>query len=184
MAWGFTWLPALGRLTSRERVFLLGGGALSLLLVATIMLVLPLVDRWEVLRRTIAREERAIVELAVLREDFLRLRQLVQEAETQVARGRGEPSILSYLEDVAATHGVRRNIAHMRPQTNALDAQYSETVVEVRLEEMTLTQVVDFLSAIEQSPRPIRVKRLQLRARFAEPRLMDMVLHVASYART
>ncbi len=178
------WWPSLARLTSRERVFLLGGGAVSLLLVVTVAVVLPLMDRWEILRRTIGREERAIAEIATLRGDFLRLRQQVREAEAQVAPGRGEPSILSYLEDLAATHGVRRNIAHMRPQANALDAQYSETVVEVRLEEMTLAQVVDFLAAIEQSPRPIRVKRLQLRTRFAEPRLMDMVVHVASYART
>lgn len=171
------------RLTPRERLFLLGGGAVGLALIGYAFVVIPMRDRWEVLTRSIAQKERAVGEMTVLREEFLSLKREVQEAETRMAQTAGEPSILSYLEDLTRAHGVRRNIAHMRPQVNALDEQYSETVVEVRLEELTLTQAVEFLSAVEQAPRPLRVKRLQLKTRFAEPRFMDMVIHVAGYAK-
>ena len=173
----------MARLTARERLFLLGGVTIGLVLISYAFVILPLRDRREVLTRSIALKERALSEMMVLREEFLRLKQDAQEAETRIAHTSGESSILSYLEELARSHGVRRNIAHMRPQVNTLDEQYSETVVEVRLEEMTLTQTVEFLAAVEHAARPLRIKRLQLKARFAEPRLMDMVIHVAGYAK-
>ena len=57
------------RLTARERLFVLGGGAIGLLLIGYAFVVLPVRERWEVLTRSIAQKERALAEMVARSEE-------------------------------------------------------------------------------------------------------------------
>jgi hypothetical protein len=54
---------------------------------------------------------------------------------------------------------------------------------EVKVESVTLLQVVAYLAALDRAPQRIRVKYLRLKTRYADPKLLDGSLVVSTYER-
>jgi len=57
--------------------------------------------------------------------------------------------MLSSIENVRKACGLPENVLSMKPATVAIDGTYEEVTVEVRLESLTLAQLVSFLSQLD-----------------------------------
>ncbi len=166
----------------RERV-VLGVGALIVLALGTYALVMePLMERSARLdRRTAQRQD-----------DLDRVTRLAAEhrsAVDQVAgldQGVSAPGsfpLLSFLEETASAQQMRNRLASIRPQPVQTLAPYREITAEVKLESITLAQVVAYLDALDRAPQRVRVKLLRLKTRYADPKLLDGSLLVTTYER-
>src|SRR5574341_388981 len=163
-------------LARRERLILVGGviaGALSLLFV---LVVDPWMERLERLDRQITRTQHQIRELGVQGAQFDSLRRRLVALDEKLASGRGQFSLLPFLEEAAAGARVRDRIAAMRPQSNPPVQGYRETAVEVRLEGVLLQEILDLLVKLEDSPYLLQVKRVQMKPRFDSPHLLEATL--------
>jgi len=69
----------------------------------------------------------------------------------------------------------------MRPLSPQVHAPYREVLVEVKVENVTLARIIPFLRAIETAPYALRIKRLAMKTRFADPSFMDVTFLVSSY---
>jgi hypothetical protein len=91
-------------------------------------------------------------------------------------------SPLSFLEENAAKNRIKGNIAFIRPlASQEHKSQYREVPVEVKVEKVTLAQIIPFLAALEKSNHRLRIKRLSMKTRFSNPDLMDVTFLVLSY---
>ena len=180
---GLSLLTALsGQLNRRERLMLVIGGLVLLGFGLWGLARLPLwyLDQMKTLERLIQQKQQDRVTLSQLRQEYMELKAQVGTLEDRIAEDRGF-SLLSYLESLANTLAVRPNIAYMRPQPPTEIDQYREAGVEIKVDNITLEQVVRLLSSLETSPHLIKIKNLRLRTRFADPRFMDVTFLATTY---
>jgi len=167
----------------REKVVLLAGGVVvaGFLLYGLIQLPFAYQERMRTLDRLILQKEADLKQLAELKAQHQKLHDRVSRIETRVAQDRQGFSLLSYLEEVATTVKIRSNIAYMRPQTMPQTEGYREMAVEVKVENAPLEQIIRLLTALEQSPHVLKVRRLHLKTRFADPNYLDAVFLLSTY---
>ena len=181
VTWGVEYLS---RFSSRERVFLLAGAVLTIGLLGYHLVVSPFVDRLKVLDRLIIQKEKEIADLSQLRGQYLILQQKISTVEGRIAKSEGGFSLFSFLEGIAVKNQIKDRIVFIRPQPSQVFGDYRELAVEVKVENVTLAQVVNLLDAIQGSPQFLRIRRAQLKARYNDPRFLDATFVVASYEKT
>ncbi|HLB02588.1 MAG TPA: hypothetical protein VJM77_05595 [Nitrospiria bacterium] len=170
-----------GRFSTRERIFLSVGAVLTIALLGYHFLVSPFVDRLRMLDRLTIQKEKEIVELSQLREQYLILQRKISAVEGRIAKSEEGFSLFSYLEGISVKNQVKDRIVFIRPQPSQVFGDYREIAVEVKVENVTLAQVVNLLDAIQGSPQFLRIKRAQFKTRYNDPRLLDGTFVVSSY---
>ncbi len=169
------------RLSTREK-WMLGGGSLTALsLLIFFLLVDPALTRIVRLDQLIPRKEQALRELLQLKEEYQALSKQVQIVENQLPI-ESTFSPLSFLEENAEKNRIKDKIAFIRPLTpEEHQSLYREVPVEVKVEKVTLSQIIPFLSALEKGPHRLRIKRLSMKTQFSNPDLIDVTFLVLSY---
>ncbi len=170
----------LMRLSGREKWMLGGGGLLAIFLVVYFIWVDPMLMRMEKLEKLIPRKQQALQELLLLKEEYLEISQKIKGIEKGLP-AESAFSSLSFLEENAASNRIRDKIAFIRPLSPQLKKPYREIPVEVKIEDVSLYQIIPFLSAIERAPQGLRIKRLAIKTRFSDPDKMDVTFLVLSY---
>lgn len=172
----------IDRLSRREKVFLAGGAVFFaiLLLYGLSLTYSYLIERVDIKERLIQQKEKDLKEIVAIKDDYIQLRNRVSDIDAKIS-GRKEFSLPSFLEGLANSKNIRTNIAYMKPQTLPLSEEYRESIVEVKIDNIMLNQAIEVISAIENSPNLIRIKRLHMKTRFSDPTHMDIVLIVATF---
>lgn len=169
------------RLSTREKWMLGGGSIIALFLIIFFFLVDPALQRMAQLDNLIPRKERDLSELLVLKQEFQGVSKEIDAIERRLPL-QSSFSPLSFLEENAAKNKIKGNIAFIRPlAAQEHKSQYREVPVEVKVEKVTLSQIIPFLTALENSTNRLRIKRLSIKTRFANPDLMDVTFLVLSY---
>lgn len=172
----------IGRLTGREKVFLIGGiiFVAAILLYGLSLVYSSIIERVDLKERLIQQKEKDLKEIFAIKDEYVQLRDRIAEIDSRIG-ARKEFSLLSFLEGLANSRNIRTNIAYMKPQTLPLSDEYRESIVEVKIDNIRLNQIIEVISAIENSPNLIKIKRLHMKTRFADPNYMDVVLLVSTF---
>jgi hypothetical protein len=168
------------RLAPRERLILTAGGMAGLAMVLWALMVDPAFTAAREMNAAADRKEQASGELSRVLADYARQSARIGEAAAKGAAAKNF-SLLSFLEGLSAQARVKGNIDYMRPTTNDVTAGIREHQVEIKVSNIRLRAMVSLLSAVERSPHDLRVKRLYVKRRFADPDLLDVTFVVARY---
>jgi hypothetical protein len=168
------------RLAPRERLILSVGGFVGVAMVLWALAVDPAFTSAREMSAAAARKEKASEELAQVLADYTSQSARIGEAAHRGAAAK-DFSLLSFLEGLSAQARVKGNIDYMRPTTNDVTAGIREHQVEIKVSNIRLEAMVSLLSAVESSPHELRVKRLYVKRRFADPDLLDVTFVVARY---
>ena len=176
-------LDLFKKLSRRERIFSTLGAFVLVLLFGYFWGVSPLLENLKTVDRLILQKERELEEMVKLKKEYDTLKGKLRGIEQKLNQQNKEFSLLSFLEGTANTVQIRKNIASMRPQPIATqEKNFQEDSVEVRVENVSLPQIVDFLTAIESSSIYLRVKQVRLKTRYSDPNFMDATFLVSSYS--
>lgn len=181
---GFFFSALLARFEPRERVFVLLGLVAVVVLLGYHFFLAPFLDRLEILDRLIAQKQDEVVEMADLSRQYQAVQQKVASIEVRIARSREGFSLFSHVEGTAVRNRVKENIVSIRPQPEQVSGPYREVGVEVKVENLSLPQLVKFLRDIQQTQQIIRIKRMQLKKQYSDPRLLSGTFVIASYERS
>jgi len=92
--------------------------------------------------------------------------------------------LFSYVEKLTDQAGVRDNLLSMRPQQSTQQGEYRQQQVELRLEKLSLSQLVQFLYAIEYSAQGVQIKSMRIKRRFEDHSSLDVNLSIFSLERS
>jgi len=166
------------RLSWREQLVLGWGAVFVLGLLVYMFAVDPLLQQMDMLDRLIPQKQRELDKLGKLREEYGRLKGRVDEDVRALG---GDFSLSTFVEKTVLDKVGKPHLAGIKPQPEQPFENYQEVAVEVRLEQVTLAQIVAFLSGLEAAPQRLRAKRLEIKSRFNEPDLLDAAITVAVY---
>ncbi|MEW6683224.1 MAG: type II secretion system protein GspM [Nitrospirota bacterium] len=168
--------------TDRERVVLGAGAVIALGLAGFAFVADPLMERSARLDRRIVQRQDDLARVEKLGAEYRAVADQMAGLDRRVAAP-GSFALLSFLEETASVQQMRNRLTSIRPQPAQTLPPYREVVAEVKLESITLAQVVAYLDALDRAPQRVRVKLLRLKTRYADPKLLDGSLLVSTYER-
>ncbi len=166
------------RLTKRERFLAV---ALVILVVGWALFafaVRPAIERTKTLRRVISDKQSELKQLRARSNEYISLRNHLDRVRTQAASQDKGFELLPFLESLIREQGLSKKVGTMKQQVLQVGAGHSETIVEIRLESLTLKQLVDFLQKVESSKALTRTKSLYIKKNLTNADLLDSVIEI------
>jgi general secretion pathway protein M len=169
------------KLGGRERLALIAGGVAVALLLFYRFGLAPALERMHTLDRLIAVKQRELIEMRTLRDSYFSQKSLMEEVNRSLQQRGQEFAFFSFLEDLANKAGVKANIVYMKPALATSSDLYRESSVEMRVEGIGLPQLIRYLYDIERAPQLLRVRRLHIKPRAANPDVLDVTFQVSTF---
>lgn len=169
------------RLAKREKYMVTLGTLTVAVFLVVQLAVFPFLDRKNRLVRGVEARERGLAEMMLLAGEYEMRRQETRDVARTLAERPADFTLFSFLERAATATAVRGNINYMKPSTTQTAGPYRELMVEMKLEKITLGQLVDYLYSIESIENLINIKRLAITEYRQETGYMDAVIQVVTY---
>jgi len=157
-----------------KKVLIFGGAAAAIILLYTLVLS-PLTSDLSRKRELLPRKEKDLVEIKLLRTQYLEIQQRLQEAQAAAAK-RGP--LLTDIENITKRANLSSKIVSLKPQAGAQTEGFKESIVEIKLENISLYDVVNYVYLIEKDT--LRIRKLQFKPRYDNPKLLNATILVSS----
>ncbi len=171
------------KVTRRDRMVLIAGSIFVLLFIVLQFGFFPLKDKRERLRRGIEAREKAVEEMKELQVEYRQLHSKANSLLDQLVGRQNDFSLFSFLEQMAAKSDVKKNITYMKPSETADEGPFKEVLVEMKLQAITLKQLVDFLQLVESPENVVALKRISVQENKKEEATLDVIVQVVTLDR-
>ena len=174
------------RLSKRDAMALWAGGGTLVAVGFWFLVVEPVRDHVDLLRHKVEAKQAEYREVSDLALRLSRLTATTGQIEEQLRRGKSF-SILTYLEKIAVDLDLRRKITQMRGKGGETTKHFRENAIEIRMEEVSLPQLVKYLYLVEHPKADeagaalLRVRQLRLKPSNENRNLLDATFQVSGY---
>ena len=127
----------------------------------------------------IGAKERELVEIQEMRSRYLELLRQLEASQTVLVKTDDTFSLFKHLDAAVTEVLTRDKVAAMNPSERNLTEEYQEEAVEIRLNGISLDQLVNVLHRIEKAEPQLRVSRLLVKKRHNEPYSFDVTATVS-----
>jgi general secretion pathway protein M len=181
----FDWRPIQNffqRMSSRERALMGAAVATACILGFYTLVWEPLTENRVRAERLIESRQDDVAEIKRMRLEYMELLTRLEVSRNIIDTKNidSDFSLFPHIEStVSAVLGGREKIRSMSPKTKAINDAYREEAVELRLDGITLDQLVDMMVRIEKGKHPLRVTRLQIKKRRRDTQQFDVMATVS-----
>lgn len=165
-------------LTQREKLLSVSLMIFAGLWALFVFAIKPTFARIETLNRVISEKQNELQKLCARSKEYIFLRGSLADLHTKVASQEKSFELLPFLELLIQECGLTKQVATMKQRVLPLDPSYYETIVEIKLENLTLRQLVDFILKVESSDVLAKTKSLYIKRNPADTDLLDSVVEI------
>lgn len=171
----------LDQLSVREKVILAAGVFFIVGVVTYQFVISPYIDAHSRLQSSIVRKQVELVEIQNLKQEFSALR--VEEGGIKANLAKREPgfTLFTFLDQQAEKSRIKQQIKYMKPSVISSDGPLDESIVEVKLQEVTLERLVHFLRLTESSKNVVSVRRLSVQTSTKQQGYLDVILQIVTF---
>jgi type II secretory pathway component PulM len=163
------------KLEKRDKKTLVIGGLAAAIIVFYSAVVSPLTSDLARKRELIPKKERDLTEMRVLKDQYIEMRQRLQQAQDAAAK-RGP--LLTEMENIAKRANLTSKMVSLKPQAGVQTEAIKESIVEIKLDTITLYDIVNFVYLLEKDG--LRIKKLNFKPRYDNPKLLNATILVSS----
>ena len=163
------------KLEPRDKKTLIIGGAVAGIILFYAFVFSPLTENLSRKRGLIPKKEKALAEMRVLSEQYIELQRRLQQA--RAAAGQRGP-LLTEIENISKRAALSGKIVSLKPQAGAQTEGFKESIVEIKLDNVTLYDIVNYVHLLEKAQ--LRIRKLAFKPRFDNPKLLNSTLLVSS----
>src|SRR5262249_30135068 len=125
----------------------------------------PLQVNAEQMRRRISTKEKELAEMQKLRDVYLDLKRKLEANQAAIEQNDPNFSLFAYVDSTISQAVGHEHVNAMNPSDKNHGNDYQEKLVEIRLTQINLQQLVDLLYRVEKGDHPLRFSRLQIKKR-------------------
>lgn len=167
------------KFNQREKIAVGSAAAAIVLFLLLQFLIFPLFDKNASLSQTLATRQRELEQIRQLQAQYRKTAEKAEQAQRYLKTRKRGFTLFSSLETLAGQTGVKSNIAYMKPTTTSVkDSPYRLSSVEMKLQEVTIAQLLAYLHGIETSRDMIYIKRLSISKSEQKSDLINTVFQV------
>ncbi|MBW2479009.1 MAG: type II secretion system protein M [Deltaproteobacteria bacterium] len=173
-------LPAiLKNLNRRERYgVMLAAGVIVIFLIA-VFIIEPFLSRSANMKNSLQAKADILVEMQRMQSEY---NSLTQQATMSISRFQRRPkgfTLYSFMDRLAGESGIKDRISYMKPSKTAQkNSPYKISRVEMKLDEITLEQLANYLYGVETSQNMVQIKKISISKKDGEQGLLTAVLQV------
>lgn len=170
------------KLNKREKYAIGAAAAFICLFIITQFVFSPMIDKRDRLRRLIDIQTKTIAEMEALRAEYDAVVKHINVSKNRLAKRQKGFTLFSFLDELAGKTGIKNKIKYMKPSsTSQKDGSLKLSLVEMRMDAVTLKQLTAYLYSIETSENSVFVKRISISRADKLPGAIDAVLQVETY---
>ncbi len=169
------------KLDPRQRTFAACCAAALAVIALLALVVFPLWDGRTKMKKSIAANSGKLAQVEKIDADFAVADAQISRIKSAVITRRADFTLFSYLEKKAVAAGVKGSIRQMNTLQGARSPSFEETLIDLRLEKITVKQLADFLYEVESPAELIRIKRITVDKMKESPDYLSAQLLIASY---
>jgi len=163
------------KLESRDKNTLIVGAIAALIILLYAFVVSPLTTDLARKRELIPKKERDLAEMRVLKDLYHEMQQRLQQAQATAAK-RGP--LLTEIENLTKRANLNSKMVSLKPQAGVQTEAFKESIVEIRLDNITLYDIVNYVYLLEKDG--LRIKKLNFKPRYDNPKLLNSTILVSS----
>ncbi len=168
------------QISKRERFLAVGLTGVGAILALYALAIRPARDRIHTLERVIPEKQAQLRDLQAKSAQYTGLRNELAQAKTHLASQDPDFELLPFLETTIDRHQLAKHIVKMEPDTLQPQADSAEVVVTIELREISLKQLVDFLSDVQTSESAVRIGSLHISKNAKNDTLLDSTIGICS----
>jgi type II secretory pathway component PulM len=165
------------KLEARDTKALLIGGVTAVIIALYAFVLSPLTSDLARKRELIPKKEQELVEMRALKDQYLEMNQRLQLAQAAAAK-RGP--LLTEIENLTKRANLSSKMVSLKPQAGVQTEAFKESIVEIRLDNITLYDIVNYIYLLEKDG--LRIKKLNFKPRYDNPKLLNSTILVSSAA--
>lgn len=168
-------------LDGREKRVLLGGIIFVLCFFVLQLVIIPLLDVRTNLETSIEKKSRELEEIKQLKGEYRRLK--VQEGGIQAMIAERSPgfTLFTFLDKQVTEAQVKKQIKYMKPSTEEGDDNLNESMVEMKLQHITLNALVSFIMLVESEENVVSIRRISVQESGNEQGYLDVILQIITF---
>lgn len=169
------------KLAKREKYLVsLAAIAIALFLIFQ-FLIFPFFEERKRIQRGIRAREDGLKEMVKLGAEYQIHKKGFQGIKQILARREKGFTLFSFLEKAAGESELKGHIKYMKPSDSKGTGPYKESMVEMKLEGITLNQLVGYLYRIESPENIVSIKRISIQENKKESGYLDTILQVLTF---
>lgn len=169
------------KLTRREKYYVSVGVALVIAFLFFQFVMFPFLGAKGKIKRSIQAKEKTLKEILSLSSEYRALKAGSRDIQKALAGRPKSFTLFSFLEKQAGRARIKPNIKYMRPSTSPSTGPYSESSVEMKLEKITLKQLVEYLYLVESPKHVVKIKRISVKQSKGSPEYLTALIQVITY---
>jgi len=165
----------------REKYFLSAAAVFIGIFCLFQFLIFPFFEARRRVQRGVSAKEDGLREIIRLSSEYNRYRRSDQGIQQVIAKRRKGFTLFSFLENKAGDAGIKTYIKYMKPSISTGAGTYQESLVEMKLEDIVLHQLIDYLYRIESPDNVVSVKRISIKESKKESGRLDAILQIVTF---
>lgn len=171
----------IGNLSSREK-WVLGGGVVFVVCFLLLQLIiLPFFQAKGNLEESIARKEQELIDIKLLQQEYQDLKNEEGTIQARIEQRGGGFTLFTFLDRQADKAKVRKQIQYMKPSTSEGDDVLNETMVEMKLQQVTLEALIEFLRLIESEENVVFIRRISIQESGDSEGYLDSIMQIVTF---
>lgn len=168
-------------LNRRERTVLAAGGFFLLCFLLVWFVVLPYRAASSSLDRHLVSKKSEYVDLQLLQQEYREMKKQAGGIKDRLARRSPSFSLFSFLDSKASEAGVKENISYMKPSVSQMEGELQESLVEMKLVNIPLAKIVEYLKLIESPADVVSIKRISIQQNSRDEGQLDVILQILTF---
>lgn len=169
------------KFAKREKYVITIGALLIFFFFLFQLAIFPFFEKREYYQRGILKKEKDLNEISLLSAKYREVKEGASKIERVLAKRDKGFTLFSFLERAAGEARVKDRIKYMRPRQTRGQGIYKESLVEMKLEGVTLDQLVQYLYQVEKPEDFILVKRISINDDKKRPGYLDSIIQVFTF---
>lgn len=169
------------KLDARQRNLAIGAAIFVLIALIMEIVVFPFWDAKEKLAKAIKINQKKLSEISELSAEFTSLAAKTAAINRTVSTRGADFTLFSYLEKKATQANVRGRIKYMNSSKGTQSTSFEESLIDMKLEKITIKQLTDFLYFAESPADLVRIKKITINKMKESPEYLNAQLQISSF---
>lgn len=171
----------LERLSLREQIVLVAGGLVIAAVVVYQLIIAPYSEARTRLLNSIEKKKEELTEIRKLKQQYADLRLEEGGIKVRLAKRTAGFTLFAFLDKQAENANVKSQIKYMKPSIVAGEGGTpDESIVELKLEGVTLERLVDFLRLTESEENVVSIRRISIQTSPKAEGYLDVILQIVT----
>ena len=169
------------QLEPREKIVLIAGGCFVFLFVSIQFIITPYIESRDKMILSIARYQQELINIKQLSKQYSQQDKNQNTIVTKIANRANNFSLFTFLEKQSETAGVKNKVKYMKPSLNETPEELDEAIVEMKVQGLTLEDLVNFLQLTESEKNVVFIRKMTLQADEKSIGLISAVIHFSTF---